>query len=266
MSVSLDGPPEIHDKYRIDFKGNGTHAETRRGIEALRKAGHDPAIIVVCNPDDRSRKGPVLCRRRARRNAFRHPAAGCQPQATIRLRSTTISSGCSMSGTNNIRQRGVRISTLDAMIQGLLGEISLSDTIGLGPIDTVTLMTDGGLEPLDVLRIAGEGFTQHRCPRSGAHVAGRAGDARWRDAFEASTTLCDTCRALRISRCLRRRPSGAALVAGAETTTIQASIAKAGSAFSGTSGTVCRRRCRCIPDRTTGPGRDLDAAAPAVRA
>jgi uncharacterized protein len=28
ISVSLDGPPEIHDKYRLGFKGEGTHAET----------------------------------------------------------------------------------------------------------------------------------------------------------------------------------------------------------------------------------------------
>lgn len=56
--------------------------------------------------------------------------------------------------------QGVRITTIDAMIRGLLGELSIADTIGYGPIDTVTLMTDGSLEPLDVLRIAGDGFTR----------------------------------------------------------------------------------------------------------
>ena len=45
-------------------------------------------------------------------------------------------------------ERGVRVGTLDAMIRGLLGHLSVSDTIGLGPIDTVTLMTDGSLERL----------------------------------------------------------------------------------------------------------------------
>src|SRR5262245_43794254 len=56
--------------------------------------------------------------------------------------------------------QGVRIRTLDAMIQGLVGNLSVSDTVGLGPIDTVTLMTDGSLEPLDVLRTVREGSTK----------------------------------------------------------------------------------------------------------
>ena len=56
------------------------------------------------------------------------------------------------------------------MIQGLVGNFSVSDTVGLGPIETVTLMTDGSLEPLDVLRIVGHGISpflhcQHDTPK-----------------------------------------------------------------------------------------------------
>jgi len=193
VSVSLDGPPEIHDKYRIDFKGNGTHEGTRRGIEELRKAGHDPAIIVVCNPatDPAKVLSYVVDELGVTHFDILPPDANHNdnPPAIddyfIRLFDVWY---------DQYADRGVRINTLDAMVQGLLGEISLSDTIGLGPIDTVTLMTDGGLEPLDVLRIAGDGFTKTDIRVQDNGLQDVQQDARWRDAFEASTTLCDTCR------------------------------------------------------------------------
>jgi uncharacterized protein len=89
--------------------------------------------------------------------------------------------------------QGVRISTLDAMVQGLVGSVSVSDTIGFGPIDTVTLMTDGSLEPLDVLRIAGNGSTASNSSVFQNALQDVQNDVRWRRAFEASTKLCDTC-------------------------------------------------------------------------
>jgi uncharacterized protein len=89
--------------------------------------------------------------------------------------------------------QGVRISTLDAMIQGLIGNLSVSDTIGLGPIDTVTLMTDGSLEALDVLRIAGDGRTASNASVFKNTLQDMQNDPRWQEAFQASTHLCETC-------------------------------------------------------------------------
>src|SRR5262249_32646415 len=89
--------------------------------------------------------------------------------------------------------RGVRISTLDAMIRGLVGQLSVSDTIGLGPIDTVTLMPDGSLEALDVLRIAGDGSTASKTHVRTNAIKDVQNDPVWREAFEASLNLCDTC-------------------------------------------------------------------------
>jgi len=50
VTVSLDGPAEINDKYRVDFKGRGTLAQTLEGLALLRAAGLDPGLISVCNP------------------------------------------------------------------------------------------------------------------------------------------------------------------------------------------------------------------------
>jgi uncharacterized protein len=89
--------------------------------------------------------------------------------------------------------QGVRVRTLDAMIQGLVGNFSVSDTVGLGPIATVTLMTDGSLEPLDVLRIVGDGSTKTNSSVVNNALQDVQNDPCWREAFEASMELCETC-------------------------------------------------------------------------
>jgi uncharacterized protein len=193
VSISLDGPVEINDKYRVDFKGRGTLAQTLQGLERLRAADLAPGLISVCNPGTDPEK--VL--------AFVADELGIKefdilpPDAThadnpppiadyfIKLFDVWF---------DKYAAKGVRIDTLDAMIRGLAGQLSLSDTIGLGPIDTITLMPDGSLEPLDVLRIAGDGSTASKTHVGSNAIKDVENDPVWREAYEASTTLCETCR------------------------------------------------------------------------
>jgi uncharacterized protein len=193
VSVSLDGPAEINDKYRVDFKGRGTLAQTLEGLDRLRAADLAPGLISVCNPGTDPEQ--VL--------AFVADELGIKefdilpPDAThadnpppiadyfIKLFDVWF---------DKYAAKGVRIDTLDAMIRGLAGQLSLSDTIGLGPIDTITLMPDGSLEPLDVLRIAGDGSTASKTHVRSNAIKDVENDPVWREAYEASTTLCETCR------------------------------------------------------------------------
>jgi len=193
VSVSLDGPAEINDKYRVDFKGRGTLAQTLEGLDRLRAADLAPGLISVCNPGTDPEQ--VL--------AFVADELGIKefdilpPDAThadnpppiadyfIKLFDVWF---------DKYAAKGVRIGTLDAMIRGLAGQLSLSDTIGLGPIDTITLMPDGSLEPLDVLRIAGDGSTASKTHVRSNAIKDVENDPVWREAYEASTTLCETCR------------------------------------------------------------------------
>lgn len=192
VSVSLDGPPEIHDKYRVGFKGEGTHAETVRGLALLRAADIEPGLIVVCNPatDPERVVSYVVEELGLKQFDVLPPDANHNDNPPpiddyfIKLFDVWY---------DKYANQGVRISTLDAMIQGLLGEMSVCDTIGLGPIDTVTLMTDGGLEPLDVLRIAGDGSTRTDSSVLKNALQDVQNDPRWRVAFQASMRPCETC-------------------------------------------------------------------------
>lgn len=45
VTVSVDGPPEINDKLRVDKAGNGTFAKIERGIRLLQEAGNPPRAL-----------------------------------------------------------------------------------------------------------------------------------------------------------------------------------------------------------------------------
>ncbi len=51
IGVSLDGPPEVHDKRRLDVKGRPTSHRVRAGIEMLRTAGVPFEIKMVVDDD-----------------------------------------------------------------------------------------------------------------------------------------------------------------------------------------------------------------------
>jgi uncharacterized protein len=192
VTVSLDGPPDINDKHRVDFKGRGTLAATLRGIDCLRATGIEPGLISVCNPStDPQRVLAYIVEELGIKQFDILP-----PDAThsdnpppiadyfIKLFDVWL---------DQYADQGVRISTLDAMIRSLTGHLSVSDTIGLGPIDTVTLMTDGSLEALDVLRIASAGFTASNANVRETALQDVQNDPVWREAFHASMNLSEVC-------------------------------------------------------------------------
>lgn len=193
VSVSVDGPADIHDANRVDFKGRGTHADVLTGIAELRKAGLEPGVISVCNPatDPERILSYIVDDLGVMRFDILPPDAthsdNPPPIADYFIRLFDV-------WYDKYAARGVRISTLDAMIMGLMGDASVSDTIGLGPIETVTLMSDGTLEPLDVLRIVGDGSTSTDVNVFKDGLQDIQKDIRWRTAYEASLNLCDTCK------------------------------------------------------------------------
>jgi uncharacterized protein len=50
VGVSLDGPPEIHDKARVRHDGGGSYRDTIRGLRALQAAGVNAGVLCVVDP------------------------------------------------------------------------------------------------------------------------------------------------------------------------------------------------------------------------
>lgn len=56
VGVSLDGPPEVHDRRRIDAAGRPTAARVRAGLRRLQTAGVDHGVLMVVD-DELARLG-----------------------------------------------------------------------------------------------------------------------------------------------------------------------------------------------------------------
>ena len=49
VGLSLDGPKTVHDSYRVDRKGRGTHSRVVRALEMLRRHGVEVNILATVN-------------------------------------------------------------------------------------------------------------------------------------------------------------------------------------------------------------------------
>jgi uncharacterized protein len=58
--VSLDGPADLHDRYRVDADGRGSHARARAGLQRLAQAGVTVTSVAVVNPDTAPRLGEIV--------------------------------------------------------------------------------------------------------------------------------------------------------------------------------------------------------------
>ncbi len=48
--VSLDGPPQVHDRRRPKVRGGSSYADTLRGIELMQKSGTQVGVLCVADP------------------------------------------------------------------------------------------------------------------------------------------------------------------------------------------------------------------------
>jgi uncharacterized protein len=50
VGVSIDGPASVHDEYRVDHSGRGSHATVIKGLRKLQDAGLLHSVLCVINP------------------------------------------------------------------------------------------------------------------------------------------------------------------------------------------------------------------------
>lgn len=49
VGISMDGPPELHDHYRVNKAGRGTYDQVRRGWDVMRRHGVDTNLLCTVN-------------------------------------------------------------------------------------------------------------------------------------------------------------------------------------------------------------------------
>lgn len=196
--VSVDGPAAVHDRHRVDHAGRGTHAAAVRGIQTLRANGFpDPSVLCVCDPTVPARDYVAFVVDELGVRTFdilipnfNHDdgAAGRVPSVAAFYRELFDLWYDTYAG------RGVRIRCVESFAASLLGRRPALGGVGGAPLATVSVRTDGGIEPHDVLRIGG-----HRQVDTGLNVMTHPlravlANPVWREAFDASVTLSAECR------------------------------------------------------------------------
>lgn len=163
IGISIDGPPDIHDSYRVDHGGRGSYDSVRKAIDLLKEQDSVRwGVLCVINPKI---QGLEIYRHFKEIGIktmdfllpdYNHDTIPSDLVHTTSLADYLIEI---FDEWYNTGDPSIRIRTFQSIMNLLVGGYSQVDSIGGGLIDTIVVETDGSLEPLDVLRSCGDGFT-----------------------------------------------------------------------------------------------------------
>lgn len=163
VGVSIDGPPEIHDVFRVDRRGRGSYGSVVRGVERLTAGGVQVSFLTVAqlgaDPVRIHRHlvelGPAQIEYLLPDNTHETIGAvraelGPTPGADFLI---PIFEDWWTNGTMDIR-----VGPFMAIARSILGGECEVDFIGNNPLGYLFVESDGSIEGLDVLRVCGDGM------------------------------------------------------------------------------------------------------------
>ncbi len=196
VTVSVDPTPESHNKFRVDLRKQGSYERTVRGFQKLRDFDLKPNALAVCDPDADAD------------HVFLHFIDGLGLKSFDVLIPDVDHESEIPQISRFYRQffdrwydtysyQGVQIRLFENIIKAMLGGRSRMESMGLGTLATHTLNTDGSLEAVDILRIAGDSHTQSKINIITHDFNDVVHDELWQEARDASNQIADVCKACR---------------------------------------------------------------------
>jgi uncharacterized protein len=192
LGISLDGSEAIHDARRVDHRGRGTQKAVVAAIRAAQQRGIDVGVLAVCDPEsDPAEVLDALVATGVERFDILIPDATHldNPPSILPYYTRLFDQWYDVHG-----PRGVEVRFFTDVVRGLLGERSTSHVIGGGAITGVTVCTDGAIEALDTLRVAGTGSVRSDLNLLHDDIAAIANDPLWREIVDATSGLPTPCR------------------------------------------------------------------------
>ena len=165
VGVSLDGPPEINDMFRVDHAGKGSHASVLKGLRQLQEHELLSGVLCVVNPA--------------------HSGFGIYRY--FRSLGITRMNFLFPDTTHDVKQRlygqygetpvadylipvfdewvneddpAVRVTCFEDMIRAILGGNVRSDLFGNSRANYLVIDTDGSIQALDALKVCWEGTAE----------------------------------------------------------------------------------------------------------
>lgn len=163
FGISIDGPPEINDRYRVTFSGRGTYNSVRSAIDLLVEAGSSAphwGVLVVADPQY---SGITVYEHLLEIGVksmdflwpdYHHDLPRRWPSGSLGRYYIDL-----FEAWYGARDTRISIRWFETVMRSLLGDKPQLDALGPRALSEVVIETDGSLEPLDVLRTCGNGMT-----------------------------------------------------------------------------------------------------------
>jgi uncharacterized protein len=165
VGVSIDGPAEVHDAERVDHGGRGSHARVMEALGTLRRAGIEPGVLCVINPEHSGLATYRFFREQGiRRLNFLLPDVSHDEKERLygHLGPTPVADYLLPVFDDWFAEDdpSVRVRVFWGLLRMLLGGRRETDAFGNGRMSYVVVDTDGSIQPLDALRVCGEGIIE----------------------------------------------------------------------------------------------------------
>jgi uncharacterized protein len=210
LSVSLDGPPEVHDRFRLDFRDRVTHTRVIKGIETLRlhPAGAYLFSGILAVVDPQSSADSVY-------SYFKELGV---PSVDFLYRDgnhTVLPYGKASTSSHEYGRwitrildlyladrEPFRIRMLDDMIKLLLGGSGVKEGVGLTDYGILVVDTDGSAKKNDTLKSSPPGDSFDFDWKIGTHslvdIATSPAFASYHLAQRPTSTICLECPNLKV--------------------------------------------------------------------
>jgi uncharacterized protein len=165
VGISVDGPANFHDRYRVNHSGKGSYAEVVAAIRRLQEhpRGHDifSSVMAVVNPDLPPRELFEFWQFLDVDNfdiSLPHANHAFPPRPGTLSYGQWMIEFFDLWFDQNRADRHVRY--FENILRMLFGYPISTDNIGGKPVDVVVVETDGGIEPTDAFKSCANGLTK----------------------------------------------------------------------------------------------------------
>lgn len=170
VGVSIDGPSEIHDQFRVDHAGRGSHTPVLKGLLRLQEHGLLSGVLCVVNPAHSGRGIYRYFRSLGIRSMnFLFPDATHDVKERLygQYGKTPVADYLIPVFDEWVNEDDptVKVTCFEDMIRAILGGRVRSDLIGNSRANYLVVDTDGSIQALDALKVCCEGT-----PESGLNL------------------------------------------------------------------------------------------------
>jgi len=170
FGISLDGPPPIHDRWRVNHAGAGSYRDVRRAIDLVladrRCDGLFGGVLTVIDLASDPREiyshlreiGVTRCDFLLPDGTHDNPPPGVTLDPSLTPYADWLIT--IFDRWFDIQDTAFSIRLFESIIRLLFDPAAGNDSLGGGRNGLLVIETDGGIEPVDVLKICGPSFTK----------------------------------------------------------------------------------------------------------